>query len=249
LPELVSDLVRRQVAVLVATGGEPASLAAKAATSSIPIVFAIGGDPVKGGFVDNLARPGGNMTGLTQFTEPLEGKRLALLHELTSKAEIGALLNPNFPPFDLQLKALNDAAERLSVRLIPAFAREEREFEPAFKELLNKGAGAMLAASDPFFNSHREKLVALAASHKLPAIYEFREYVAAGGLMSYGASLADGYRLVGIYTGQILKGSRPADLPVLQPTKFELVINLKTARTSRIEMPLSLLRSADEVIE
>jgi putative ABC transport system substrate-binding protein len=248
LPEQAADLVRR-VAVLVATGGEPAALAAKATTSTIRIVFAIGGDPVKGGFVANFNRPGGNMTGLTQFAGLLEGKRLGLLHEMLPNVAIGALVNPNFPPFEDQMKDLMEAAAHLGVRLTPLFAKAEVDFEPAFQAFVEKGAGAVLVAADPFFNSRRDRLVALAASRKLPAIYEFREFVAAGGLMSYGANLADGYRQVGRYAGQILKGAKPADLPVLQPTEFELVMNLKTAIALDLIVPPTLLARADEVFE
>jgi putative ABC transport system substrate-binding protein len=249
LPELAADLVGRRVAVLVATGGEPTSVAAKAATSTIPIVFAIGGDPIKGGFVDSLNRPTGNMTGLTQFTEPLEGKRFGLLHELVPDVAIAALVNPSFPLAEGQVRDLQDAAARAVVRLISLTARDEDDFEPAFAAMVAQGAGALLVAADPFFNSRRDQLVALAQQHKMPAIYEFREFAVSGGLMSYGASLADGYRQVGIYAAQILKGKKPSDLPVLQPTKFELVINLKTAKALRLEIPPMLLARADDVIE
>ena len=189
------------------------------------------------------------MTGLTQFTNPLEGKRLGLLHELLPDAAIGALINPNFPPFERQLEDLTEAAANLAVRLIPRFAKSEAEFAPAFQAFAENGAGALLIAGDPFFNSRRERLVELAARHKLPAVYEFREFVSAGGLMSYGASLADGYRQVGLYAGRILKDAKPADLPVLQPTKFELVINPKTASALGLTVPPTLLARADDVIE
>ncbi|MFL6819597.1 MAG: ABC transporter substrate-binding protein [Bradyrhizobium sp.] len=244
-----ADLVQRNVAVLVATGGEPASLAAKAATSTIPIVFALGGDPVKGGFVHSLSRPDGNMTGLTQFTEPLEGKRLGLLHEWFPQAAVAVLTNPSFPPAERQARDLAEAGSRLGTRLIVASAEAEHQFEPAFDTFGERGAGALLVSADPFFNSRRNRLIELAAKRKLPAIYEFREFAEAGGLMSYGASLADGYRHVGRYAGQILKGAKPADLPVLQPTKFELIINLKTAKSLGLEVPPTLLARADDVIE
>jgi len=249
LPELAADLVRRQVAVLVATGGEPTSVAAKAATSTIPIIFAIGGDPIKGGFVDSLNHPSGNMTGLTQFTAPLEGKRLGLLHELVPNVAIATLINPNFLPAEEQLRDLKDAAARGGIRIISLTSSGEGDFEPAFAAMTKEGAGAVLIASDPYFNSRRERLVGLAQQYKLPAMYEFREFTAAGGLMSYGASLADGYRQVGIYAGEVLKGKKQSELPVLQPTRYELVINLKTANTLGLEIPAKLLTLADEVIE
>ena len=249
LRELAADLVRRRVAVLVATGGEPTSLAAKAATSTIPIIFAIGGDPIKGGFVDSLSRPSGNMTGLTQFTAPLEGKRLGLLHELVPDAAIATLINPNFLPAEEQTRDLKSAAAGGGIRIISLTSSGEGDFEPAFAAMVKEGARAVLVASDPYFNSRREQLVALAQKYKLPAIYEFREFAAAGGLMSYGASLADGYRQVGIYAGEILKGKKQSDLPVLQPTRYELVINLKTANALGLEIPAKLLTLADEVIE
>jgi len=249
LPEQAADLVRRQVAVLVATGGEPAALAAKAPTSTIPIVFAIGGDPVRGRFVASFNHPGSNMTGLTQFTEQLEGKRLALLHELLPNAAIAALINPDSPLSEKQLKDLTEAAAHLNVLLIPLFAKTESEFGPAFRTVAEQKAGGILVTADPFFNGRRERLVELAAARKLPVIYEFREFAAAGGLMSYGTSLADGYRQVGTYVGKILNGAKPADLTVLQPTKFEFVINLKVAAALGLEIPPTLLARADEVIE
>jgi putative tryptophan/tyrosine transport system substrate-binding protein len=249
LPDLAADLVHRQVAVLVATGGEPTSVAAKAATSTIPIVFAIGGDPIKGGFVDSLNRPNGNMTGLTQFTAPLEGKRLGLLHELVPNAAIATLVNPTFLPAEEQMRELKDAAARGGVRIIPLTSSGEGNFEPAFAAMAKEGAGAVLIASDPYFNNRRERLVELAQKYKLPAIYEFREFTASGGLMSYGGNLAGGYRQVGIYAGAILKGRKPSDLPVLQPTRFEFVINLTTAKAFGVEVPPMLLARADEVIE
>ena len=213
LPELAADLVRRPVTVLVAVGGEPTSLAAKAATSTIPIVFQIGGDPIEGGFVDSLNRPTGNMTGLTQFTEPLEGKRLGLLHELVPDVAIAALVNPSFPPAEGQLRDLKEGAARVGVRLVTLTARGEGDLEPSFASMVEQGAGAVLVAADPFFNSRRERLVALAQERKLPAIYYSREFAASGGLMSYGTSLADGYRQVGIYAAQILKTSRCCNRP------------------------------------
>jgi len=189
------------------------------------------------------------MTGLTQFTEQLEGKRLALLHELLPNAAIAALINPDSPLSEKQLKDLTEAAAHLNVHLIPLLAKTESEFGPAFRTVAEQKAGGMLVTADPFFNGRRERLVELAAARKLPVIYEFREFAAAGGLMSYGTSLADGYRQVGTYVGKILDGGKPADLPVLQPTKFEFVINLKVAAALGLEIPPTLLARADEVIE
>ena len=250
LPELAKELVRRQVAVLIATGGEVSAFAAKAATSTIPIVFAIGGDPIAGGLVESLSRPGGNLTGLTQFTGVLEAKRIGLLHELVPSARaIAVLVNPSFANAQAQLRDTEDGARRAGVRLITVSAKVESDFEPAFATLIQQRAEALLIGSDPFFNSRRDRLVALSGRHKLPTIYEFREFAEAGGLMSYGTNLADGYRQVGVYTGRVLKGAKPGDLPVLQPTKFELVINLKTAKTLGITIPQPLLLRADEVIQ
>jgi putative ABC transport system substrate-binding protein len=250
LPEMAAELVGRGVSVLVATGGEPAGMAAKAATSNLPVVFAIGGDPVKVGLVSSLNRPGGNMTGLTQFTEPLEAKRFSLLRELMPAATtIAALINPRVPAAESQLGELRHASAAAGVQLVALTATDESEFDAAFAELVRQRAEALIVCSDPYFNSRRDRLVSLAARHRIPAIYEFREFTAAGGLMSYGASLSDGYRQVGIYTGRILKGAEPAELPVLQPTRFELVINLRTAEALEIELPPSLLARADEVIE
>lgn len=250
LPGLAADLVARQVSVLVATGGEPAGLAARAATTTIPVVFGIGGDPVSAGFVSSLSRPGGNMTGLTQFTEPLEGKRFSLLRELVPNASsIAVLFNPTNRAAKDQLRELQEAAVQAGVRLVELTGTTESEFETVFAALVRDAAQALLVAADPYFNSRREALVALVARHGIPAIYEFREFVDAGGLMSYGASLAEGYRNVGMYAGRILKGAKPAELPVLQPTRFELVVNLKTARAQRIDIPTAFLERADEVIE
>ncbi len=250
LPELAADLVRRRVAVLAATGGENSALAAKAATSSIPIVFAIGGHPVDLGLVASLNRPGGNLTGLTQYTGPLESKRLGLLRELMPAATtIAVLLNPTFANAAAQLKDIKEGAHRLGVQLVTLTATSEGEIEAVFATLARRRADALLVGSDPFFNTRRDRLVALAARHKVVAIYEFREFTAAGGLMSYGADLADGYRQIGAYTGRILQGAKPADLPILQPTRFDLVINLKTAKTLGLTIPAALLLRADEVIQ
>ena len=248
LPELATNLVKRQVAVLVATGG--ASSAAKAATSSIPIVFSTGGDPVAMGLVASLNRPGGNLTGATMFTTLLEAKRIGLLHELVPSARaIAVLVNPSFANAQAQLRDIEDGARRTGVRLITVSAQVESDFETAFATFVQQRADALLIGADPFFYSRRDRLVALSARHKVPAIYELKDFAAAGGLMSYGTNNADMYRQVGLYTGRILKGAKPGDLPVLQPTKFELVINMKIAKSLGIEIPQPLLLRADEVIQ
>ena len=250
LPELAAELVRQQVSVLVATGGENSALAAKAATSNIPIVFAIGGHPVDLGLVSSLNRPGGNLTGLTQFTGPLEAKRLGLLRELVPTATtMAVLVNPTYANAKAQLKDIEEGARRIGVRLVTLTATSESDFEPVFDALTRQRVDALIVGSDPFFNTRRDRLVALAARHKVIAIYEFREFAAAGGLMSYGANLADGYRQIGAYTGRILKGAKPSELPVLQPTRFEFVVNLKTAKAMGITIAQTLLLRADEVIE
>ena len=250
LPALTADLVRQRVSVLVSGGGASAALAAKAATTTIPIVFSAGTDPVGLGLVASLNHPGGNLTGVYQFASGLEGKRLGLLHEMVPKAtSVAALINSNFADAEYQLRDVQEAAARLGVQLVVVRANAKSDFDAAFSTLVGQRAGALLVCSSPFFNERREQLVVLSARHALPAIFEWRDFAAAGGLMSYGTNLADAYRQIGVYVGQILRGAKPADLPVVQSTKFELVINLSTAKALGIEVPHSLSAQADEVID
>ena len=250
LPVLAADLVRRQVAVIVATGGSSSGLAAKAATSTIPIVFT-SGDPVRGGLVASLSRPGGNATGVVVTVgTAMEGKRLGLLREMVPTATlIAVLLNPGTLIFETQLNDVQEAARAVGQHIHILLANSEREIDAAFAKMVEVRAGALLVAADPIIFGQRDRLVALAARHAVPAIYELREYAVVGGLMSYGTNLADAYHLVGIYTGRVLKGEKPADLPVVQSTKFEFVINLKTAKALGLTVPPTLLARADEVIE
>jgi putative ABC transport system substrate-binding protein len=249
LPALAVDLVGRKVDVIVA-GADPAARAAQNATSTIPIVFIAGADPVRQGLVASLARPGGNLTGVSFLTAELHAKRFELLSELVPQAKVIALLvNPTIPATEPAIRAVQEAARPNGVQVHILKASTESEIDAAFAALVQRPAGALLVFSDPFFNSRREQLVALAARHAIPAIYEFRQFGTAGGLISYGASLTAVYRQVGIYAGRILKGAKPADLPVVQPITFELVINMKTAKALGLTIPPSILSRADEVIE
>jgi len=249
LPALAADLVGRKVDVIV-TQAPPAARAAKNATSTIPIVFVVGDDPIAEGLVASLARPGANLTGVSMLTGELMPKRLELLSELVPAARAIALLaNPNGATTERMIRDVQEAARAKGVRLPILRAGTESEIDAAFPALDQLHAGALIVGDDPFFASRREQLVALASRHAIPAIYEWREYVAAGGLISYGTSLASLYRQAGIYAGKILNGAKPADLPVQQPTKFELVINLKTAKALGLVVPQPLLARADEVIE
>jgi putative ABC transport system substrate-binding protein len=250
LPELAADLVQRGVTVLAATGGEPSALAAKAATSTIPIVFTIGGDPVKVGLVASLNRPGGNVTGVSLLSSLADTKRLGLLNEAVPAAGVfGVLINPNYQEAQDQSRELQVAGRAIGRPIQIVNAGNDQELEEAFATFARGRVAALLVAADPFFTVRRDRIMALAAQLKLPAIYEFREYAEAGGLMSYGISLKDGYYQAGVYTGQVLKGAKPADLPVLQSTKFEFVINLKTAKALGIKFSENVLSLADDVIE
>jgi putative ABC transport system substrate-binding protein len=250
LPSLAADLVSRSVAVIAATGGSVAARAAQAATATIPIVFSSGADPVKVGLVASLSRPGGNVTGVHVFIGALDPKKLGLLRELAPQATlVGVLLNPKVEDFQIRLADLQEAARAVGQQIHILSASTEGELDTAFATLSQIRAGALVASGDAFFNSRRDQIVALAARYAIPAIYEGREYAVAGGLMSYGTSLSESYHQVGVYTGRILKGAKPADLPVFQLTKFQFVLNLKTAKALGVKISDNLLSLADEVIE
>lgn len=245
---LAADLIRRPVAVII--GDSPSAMAAKAATTTVPIVFASGGDPVRNGLVASLNRPGGNVTGVAFLGGVLGSKRLELFRQLVPRSVTMALIvNPGMPTTETERSEVQAAARAIGQELVVLDATSDRDLETAFTTIAERGAGALLIGAGAFMNSHRERLVALAARHALPAIYHQREAVAAGGLMSYGTSITDAYRQAGNYVGRILKGEKPADLPVVQATKFELVLNLKTAKALGLEVSPALLALADEVID
>ena len=250
LPGLAAELVRRQVVVLVATGGSVTALAAKAATTSIPIVFGVGIDPIAQGLVPSLSRPGGNLTGVYFLTGELEGKRLGLLRELVpTAASIAVLLNPKIASYESRLRDVQSAARAFGQQVNIHRASNEAELESVFATFGQLRAGALLVGADPFFLTQRERIVALAARHTIPAVYEQREFAVAGGLMSYGTSLTDATRQVGVYVGRVLKGEKPAELPVVQSARVEFVINLKTAKALGVTIPKDMLLRADEVIQ
>jgi putative ABC transport system substrate-binding protein len=250
MPSLAAELVHQSVAVLVAVGGDPSALAAKAATATISIVATFAGDPVQQGLVASLNRPGSNVTGISNLLTTFEPKRFGLLRELVPKATtVGILFNPNYPTAASQLSEMEEAARATGVRSHVVRASTDREMDVAFESIAQHRIPALAVAADPFLLARRDKVVALAARHRVPAMYGFREYTVAGGLMSYGIDLSEVYRQIGVYAGRILKGQKPADLPVMQPTKFDLVINLRTAKALGLEIPPTLLATADEVIE
>jgi len=250
LPVLATELIGRHINVLVATGGDASARAAKEATATIPVVFNMGSDPVKAGLVKSFNQPGGNVTGCVVLTETLEPKRLDLLHEIVpGVALFGAIVNPTYPPAADQLRDLEAAIPKFGRRLFVAKASNDDELTEAFVMIMRAGVGALLVTSDPFFDTRRRRIIEFAAQSKLPAIYQFREYAYEGGLISYGPSITDAYRQVGIYTARILKGEKPGELPVLQPIKFDFVVNLKTAKALGLELPPMLVARADEVIE
>jgi putative tryptophan/tyrosine transport system substrate-binding protein len=251
LPALAGELAERHVNVLVAVGGDASARAAKAAASQVPIVFTISGDPVEAGLVQSINRPGGNATGCIVFsTGELDAKRLDFMSEIVpGPSVLGVLVNPKYPPAIGQARYLEAAATKIGRVISIAEASNDAELETALSALLQKNIGGLVVASDPFFDSRRNRILAFAAEHRLPGIYQFRDYALEGGLISYGPSLTDTYRQVGVYAARIVKGGNPSDMPVMQPTKYDLVINLKTANALGLKVPQSLLVGADEVIE
>jgi putative ABC transport system substrate-binding protein len=250
LPALAADLVNHQVAVLVGVGGDVSAVVAAKATKTIPVIFGMGGDPVKAGLVASFNRPGGDVTGYTLWTSEMESKRLGLLRQLVPGVPlIGILVNPRFPPTEQELLDLEPAAKAVNQKLFVARANDDAELDAALASFLQQRVGAFLVTASPFFDTRHNQIVAFAAQNRLPAIYQFREYAVAGGLISYGPNIVESYRNAGVYVGRILKGEKPADLPVLQPTKFDFVINLKTAKALGLTVPPTLLAEAGEVIE
>ena len=250
LPAIVADLVGRGVAVLATGGHVQSTLSAQAATATIPIVFTTGSDPVKIGMVRSLNRPGGNATGVSFLVNQLITKRLELLRELVPKADtIGVLINPTYPTAEADIRDTEAEAAKSKLNLVVVTASTEADLNKAFDILNQKKVGALIVGADPFFNNRRQQLIVLAARHSLPTVYELREYVTGGGMSSYGTSITEAYRQAGTYVGRVLKGAKPADLPVLQSAKFELVINLKTAKGLGLSIPDKLMALADEVIE
>jgi putative ABC transport system substrate-binding protein len=250
LPALAAQLTELRVTVLVGVGGDPSARAATQASKAIPVVFGMGSDPVGAGLVNSLSRPGGNATGFTLLTNEMEPKRLGLLREMVPGVSlIGVLVNPNFPPAVHQVREVEDAARKMNQRLLVATASNDIELENGLASLANKKIGALLVAADPYFDTRRQRIIAFASRNRLPAIYQFREWAVAGGLASYGPNITDAYRQAGVYVGRILKGTKPAELPVLRPTNFEFVINVKAATRQGFDFPSTVRIRADEVIE
>ena len=250
LPALAADLVRRNVAVIAAVGGDVSARAAEQATSAIPIVFGAGSDVVRAGLVKSLSKPEGNATGFTLLTNDLEPKRLGLLHDLLPKADVvGVLYDPNFPPAVDQLAAIEKAAETVALRVDVLRAGNDDDLNAGLQSLRNHRVSALLLTAAPYFDTRRGRIIEFAAENKIPAIYQFREYAVDGGLISYGPRITESYRQAGVYVGRILNGTKPGDLPVLQPTNFDFVINLKTAKALGLTIPPGLISFADEVIE
>jgi putative ABC transport system substrate-binding protein len=250
LPDLAAELVRRQVAVIAATGGEPSPLAAKAATASVPIVFTLGGDPVETGLVASLARPGGNLTGTTIMAVEMGPKRLDFIRQLVPNiTAIAMLINPNFPTALAEARGVQDAARPFGIQITVLNASTKQEIDRAFADLVQQKTGALMVGTDPLLLGERDQIARLAARHAIPTMYFLREFVQAGGLLSYGPDIRRGYRQAGVYAGYILKSANPGELPVLLPTSFLLSVNLKTARELGLTLPATLLALADEVIE
>jgi putative ABC transport system substrate-binding protein len=250
LPALATELIGLKVDLLMAGGGDASAFAARAASSTVPIVFVMGGDPIKAGLVDSYNRPGRNATGCVILSNDIEAKRLGLLREVVPEATLfGAILNPSFPPAAGQFQDLEKAAAKIGRRLFVGRASNDAELDASFSALIGAGVDALVIASDPFFDTRRSKIIAFAAEHRLPAIYHNRGYPLDGGLVSYGPNIPDAYHKAGVYAALILNGTKPGDLPVTQPTQFDFVINLKTAKTLEINIPAQLLARADEVIE